>query len=156
MTETQITTGSCRCGRLRLTVQGAPLMTFACHCTGCQRMTASAFSLSAMYPEAAVTIEGDAVLGGMRGELRHHFCPSCLSWVYTTAPIMGPMVNIRSTMLDGGPAQEPAFIECWTSEKLPWASTPAIESFAQLPEPQAFPRLLQAYAAFSQSAPVGA
>ena len=101
------TTGSCRCGQVRITARGAPLMTFACHCTGCQRMTASAFSLSAMYPEAAVTIEGDAVLGGMRGELRHHFCPSCLSWVYTTAPIMGPMVNIRTTMLDDAPRRNP-------------------------------------------------
>ena len=146
MTDTQITTGSCRCGQLRLTVQGAPLMTFACHCTGCQRMTASAFSLSAMYPETAVTIEGDAVLGGMRGELRHHFCHSCLSWVYTTAPIMGPMVNIRTTMLDDGPAQEPAFIECWTSEKLPWAETHAAHSFEGFPAPESFGPLMAAFA----------
>ena len=52
------TTGSCRCGQVRITARGAPLMTFACQCTGCQRMTASAFSLSALYPDDAVTIEG--------------------------------------------------------------------------------------------------
>ena len=27
-----------------------PFLTMACHCTGCQRMTASAFSLSAAFP----------------------------------------------------------------------------------------------------------
>ena len=140
------TQGSCRCGKVTIFARGAPLMTFACHCTGCQRMTASAFSLSAMYPETAVTIEGDAVLGGMRGELRHHFCHSCLSWVYTTAPIMGPMVNIRTTMLDDGPAQEPAFIECWTSEKLPWAETHAAHSYEGFPPVEEFGPLMAAFA----------
>ncbi len=146
MTDDHITTGSCRCGALRITVRGAPLMTFACHCTGCQRMTASAFSLSAMYPETAVTIDGETVLGGMRGDLLHHFCARCLSWVFTTAPVMGPMVNIRSTMLDDGPARHPAFIECWTSEKLPWAETRATHSFEGFPPVESFGPLMAAFA----------
>ncbi|NHF72205.1 GFA family protein [Paracoccus xiamenensis] len=146
MTDDHITTGSCRCGHVSIAVRGAPLMTFACHCTGCQRMTASAFSLSAMYPEAAVTVEGETVLGGMRGELQHHFCPGCLSWLFTTTPLMGPMVNVRSSMLDGGPAQEPAFIECWTSEKLPWAQTGAAHSYEGFPPQEEFGPLMAAYA----------
>jgi len=42
--------GGCRCGRVRVKVTAAPLITMACHCTGCQRMSASAFSLSAAIP----------------------------------------------------------------------------------------------------------
>jgi hypothetical protein len=40
-------------------------------------------------------------------------------------------------------------METWTREKLAWATTPAVESFEQLPQPEDFARLLQAYAEFS-------
>lgn len=30
----------------------APILTMACHCRGCQRMSASAFSLTAMFPNS--------------------------------------------------------------------------------------------------------
>jgi hypothetical protein len=42
--------GGCRCGRVRLKITKRPLLTMACHCTGCQRMSSSAFSLSAAIP----------------------------------------------------------------------------------------------------------
>jgi hypothetical protein len=41
--------GRCRCGQVQFEVESAPLITMACHCTGCQRMTGSAFALSALY-----------------------------------------------------------------------------------------------------------
>lgn len=42
--------GSCRCGQVRLKINAKPLLTMACHCTGCQRMTAGPYSLSAAIP----------------------------------------------------------------------------------------------------------
>ncbi len=42
--------GKCRCGQIQFEVNAEPLITMACHCTGCQRMTASTFSLSTLYP----------------------------------------------------------------------------------------------------------
>ena len=40
-----------------------PLITMACHCTGCQRMTASAFSLSALYPSGGFEVtEGERIV----------------------------------------------------------------------------------------------
>ena len=36
--------GGCRCGRVRFHLDGAPWIESACHCRGCQQMTASAFS----------------------------------------------------------------------------------------------------------------
>ena len=45
-----------------------PLLTMACHCTGCQRMTGSAFSLSAAFPSDGFTVtQGDPVIGGLHG-----------------------------------------------------------------------------------------
>ena len=119
MTTHETTTqGSCRCGQVQLTVHGRPLITMACHCTGCQRMTASAFSLSSLYPEGAVTVSGtEPVLGGLHGDMQHFCCPHCKSWVFTRAEIMGPFVNVRSTMLDDAASYVP-FVDTMTSETL--------------------------------------
>ena len=68
--------GQCRCGQVRFTVAGAPLVTMACHCTGCQRMTGSAFSLSSLYPAIMFEVTaGEPVLGGLRGGARHFSAP---------------------------------------------------------------------------------
>ena len=116
--EDRITQGSCRCGQVQLKVRGRPVMTFACHCTGCQKMTASAFSLSSLYPEDAFEWSGlEPVIGGLHGDLRHFFCPHCLSWMFTRFDAMGPFVNVRSTMLDEAHAFTTS-IETCTSENL--------------------------------------
>ena len=118
----------------------------ACHCTGCQKMTASAFSLSALVSAAsfAVTL-GEPVIGGLHGANRHFFCPFCMSWMFTRPYGLDDLVNVRTTMLDDPGGLEP-FMETWTSEKLPWAATPAIESFTGFPARQDLPSLLRAYA----------
>ncbi|MDO9342317.1 MAG: GFA family protein [Pseudomonas sp.] len=146
--------GSCRCERVRFSVSAAPVMTMACHCTGCQKMSSSAFSLSALIPASAFTVtQGCPVISGLHGADRHYFCPHCMSWLFTRPHGIDEFVNVRATLLDNANSYVP-FMETWTREKLPWVSTLAVESFEQLPEPQAFARLLQAYAEFSQSAPV--
>ncbi|MBS0505445.1 MAG: GFA family protein [Proteobacteria bacterium] len=122
-------------------------MTSACHCTGCQRMTSSAFSLSSMYPlDRFEVLAGEPVIGGMHGEIRHYHCPYCLSWVFTRAELLGDLVNVRTTMLDSPPA-EPPFIEIYTSEALPWALIGARHSFAQFPPMERFQPLIAEYAA---------
>jgi hypothetical protein len=66
--------GGCRCGQIRFAVSLPRFLTMACHCTGCQRMTGSAFSLSAAIPSKGFTItKGDPVIGGLHGATRHFF-----------------------------------------------------------------------------------
>src|SRR3546814_4064747 len=92
----------CRCGALRFRINAPPMLTGGWHCTGCQRMTGSAFSLTVTVPGEGFTVtKGEPVIGGLHGEVRHHHCPHCLSWVFTRPP-EGPMtfVNVRATMLD--------------------------------------------------------
>lgn len=138
--------GGCRCGRVRFTVAGTPLVTMACHCDGCRRMTASAYSVSGLYPGAAFRItQGETVLGGLKGDLQHHFCGFCLSWMFTAGSMLGDLVNVRITLLDD-PLPEPPFIECWTEAALPWAQTGASRRFARFPDPAEFPSLIAAYA----------
>ena len=35
--------GGCRCGQVRLKISAPPILTMACHCTGCQKMSSSAY-----------------------------------------------------------------------------------------------------------------
>ncbi|KTR06777.1 aldehyde-activating protein [Aureimonas ureilytica] len=139
--------GGCRCGRIRLRLSAAPLATFACHCTGCQRMSSSAYSLSAMVPSDGFQIlSGEPVRGGLKqGGIHHVFCPDCMSWLFTRWEGMDGLVNIRPTMLDETTWFAP-FIETYTSEKLPFAQTGAQRSFPKFPDEAEFPVLLQAYA----------
>src|SRR5438067_13713961 len=46
-------TGGCLCGALRYEVGEAPLMTYTCHCTDCQHITSSAFSLAITVRDSA-------------------------------------------------------------------------------------------------------
>lgn len=125
--------GGCRCGKVRFRVTAPPLLTMACHCVGCQRMTGSAFSLSAAFPSDGFTVtQGEPIIGGMHGPIRHYFCDYCMSWLFTRPDGMDWFVNVRATMLDDTGGFVP-FIETCTDEKLPWATTPAIHGFPQFP-----------------------
>lgn len=139
--------GGCRCGGVRLKVTAEPILTMACHCTGCQKMSASAYSLSALFPaEGFAVLAGEPVLGGLRGGTRHFFCPDCLSWLFTRPEGMEDFVNLRATTLDETSWFSP-YMETYTSEKLAFAETGARVSFPQFPAEADFPRLVQGYRA---------
>ncbi len=138
--------GKCRCGQVQFEVNSEPLLTMACHCTGCQRMTASAFSLSALYPSNAFKVTlGEPVIGGLHGKTHHYCCPHCMSWLFTRLETMPEFVRVRATMMDDAQSFSP-FIESYTDEKLPWATTPAVHSFAKFPSPDNFSALLSEFA----------
>lgn len=138
--------GECRCGQVQFEVRTEPLITMACHCTGCQRMTASAFSLSALYPSNGFKVtSGEPVIGGLHGATRHYFCSHCMSWLFTHPEGMDEFVNVRATMMEDVQSYSP-FVETYTDEKLPWATTPAAYSFNKLPSSDEFPALLAEFA----------
>ena len=142
--------GGCRCGQVRLRVSAPPLLTLACHCTGCQTMSASAFSLSVAIPAAGFAVtQGEPVIGGLHGAARHYFCPHCMSWMFTRMEGLDDFVNLRPTMLDDHSWFAP-FAETYVSEKLPWAATGAAHSFAKFPAMEAFGGLIQEFAARPQ------
>ena len=143
--------GGCRCGQIRFRIAAPPVITMACHCTGCQRMSASAFSLSAVISSAAFLVtQGEPVIGGLHGPSRHFFCPYCMSWMFTRPDGFDAIVNIRVTMLDD-PRPFPPFVETYTSEKLAWASTPAVHSFDKFPAFEEYERLARDYAAHASA-----
>lgn len=138
--------GGCRCGAVRIRVTKPPMLAAACHCTGCQSMSASAFSLSLALPADGLEVtQGETLLGGL-GRDMHHFCGGCLTWMFTRPPALSWLVNLRPTMLDDHRWFAP-FAEFFTGEKLPWAETGARHSFEAVPEMAAFEPLMSDYAA---------
>jgi hypothetical protein len=46
-------TGGCQCGKIRYEITEVPELVTTCHCTDCQRITSSAFSLGIALPVLA-------------------------------------------------------------------------------------------------------
>lgn len=139
--------GTCRCGRTAIAIAADPMMTSACHCRGCQRMSSSAFSLTAIVPAAAFSVTaGSPVKGGIKGpQLDHYFCPDCMTWMFTRISARSDIVNVRPTMFDDPKWTRP-FIETMTVARLPWVTTPARYSYEGFPPYEDFPRLLREFA----------
>lgn len=146
--------GGCRCGKVRFRLDGPPIMELACHCRGCQRMTASAFSTTLMVAAGDFqVIEGTTEIGGIHGDQgRHHHCGWCKSWLYTEVVGHSELINVRATLLDD-PYWFAPWAETQTAEKLAWAVTGAERSFERFPEQSDFASLGNEYrAARGQSA----
>ncbi|MDO8289539.1 MAG: GFA family protein [Parvibaculum sp.] len=138
--------GGCRCGQLRFKVTAPPLITMACHCVGCQKMTASAYSLSVLISHEGFEItKGEPVIGGMHAKPVHYFCAHCMSWVFTRFDETSPFMNLRATMLDDATWFEPFIESCWP-ERLPWVTTPAVHRYDTFPTMEDYPALIQEFA----------
>jgi hypothetical protein len=138
--------GGCRCDRVRFRISAPPLLALACHCRGCQRMSASAYSLSLAIPAGGFAlIAGETVIGGLHTDgLPHHHCDWCKSWLFTDLAAAMGFVNVRATMLDDASWYAP-FVETCTDEALPWAATGARHSYPAFPPLDAFDALIADY-----------
>ncbi len=126
--------GSCLCGTVEVHVDAPPLLTLACHCRSCQKFTASAYSLTTMFPYESVSFTGEFVQGGLGSEGKDHFfCKSCLNFVYSRIGAAHNRINLRTSILENASSFEP-FVEVMTDEKMTWSTVPAKHSYAQSPK----------------------
>ena len=51
-------TGGCQCGKIRYEITETPQSVYTCHCTDCQRLTSSAFSMGVVVAEKALRLTG--------------------------------------------------------------------------------------------------
>jgi hypothetical protein len=70
-------TGSCLCGDVRIVASGFPYRVGLCHCLDCRKHHGALFSASAVFPQDAVTIDGET-----RDYAGRSFCPRCGSSVF--------------------------------------------------------------------------
>jgi hypothetical protein len=139
------------CGQVRLKVSAPPIITMACHCAGCQKLSASAFSLTAMIPNASLEVaKGEPAIGALHGASQYFYCPNCFNWLFTRPAGLGAFVNVRPTLFNV-PAWSTPFIETCTAEKLAWAKTSAVHSYEQYPPEADYGRLMLEYATRAQA-----
>lgn len=104
-------TGGCLCGDIRLEASGRPYRVGLCHCLGCRKHSGSVFHASAIFPEDAVTIEGD-----IRDYAGRCFCPRCGSSVFARS---GDEIEVSLGCLDTPDQLVPTY-ENWTVRRESW------------------------------------
>jgi hypothetical protein len=104
-------TGGCLCGAVRIVATGAPYRVGLCHCLDCRKHSGALFHASAIFPEAAVTVEGET--REFRGR---HFCPKCGSSVFGRS---GDEVEVNLGALDTIDQLMPTY-ELWTVRRESW------------------------------------
>jgi hypothetical protein len=104
-------TGGCLCGKVRFVATGRPWRVGVCHCLDCRKHHGALFHASAIFPQTAVTTEGET--GQYKGR---HFCPSCGSPVYG---ISGDEIEVNLGSLDDINCFTPTY-ELWTIRRESW------------------------------------
>ena len=69
-------TGGRLCGNVRITTSRSPYRVGLCHCLDCRKHDGALFYAASIFPQDAVTIEGET-----RGYAGRFFCPDCGSSV---------------------------------------------------------------------------
>jgi hypothetical protein len=104
-------TGGCLCGTVRFVASGQPYRVGLCHCLDCRKHHGALFYAAAIYPQDAVTIDGET--GSYAGR---HFCPRCGSPVFSRS---GDEIEIHLGSLDEAGLLVPTY-ESWTIRREPW------------------------------------
>jgi hypothetical protein len=104
-------TGGCLCGAVRLVAEGRPYRVGICHCLDCRKHHGALFHASAVFPEGAVTVEGET-----RGFAGRFFCPTCGSSVFS---VSGDEIEVNIGSLDAPDQMTPTY-ELWTVRRESW------------------------------------
>ena len=103
--------GGCLCGDVRITTKGEPYRTGICHCLDCRKHHGALFFAAAIFPERAVTIEGET-----RDYAGRHFCPRCGSSVFAR---YADEIEVHLGTLDAADQFIPTY-ENWTVRREAW------------------------------------
>ena len=104
-------TGGCLCGEVRILAAGRPYRVGICHCLDCRKHHGALFFAAAMFPQEAVTIEGET-----HNYAGRHFCPRCGSSVFAQS---GDEIEVHLGALDAPDQLLPSY-ECWTLRRETW------------------------------------
>lgn len=127
--------GGCHCGALRYEVAAPPLMIYNCHCTNCQKITGSAFTVSATIIESALAftrgtparVEWSADSGNRRFG---YFCGNCGSRIANGQVPSAGVLSLRAGTFDDTSWVEPVG-DIWTKSAMPWVKFGKITSDGQ-------------------------
>lgn len=103
--------GGCLCGAVRFVASGRPYRVGLCHCLDCRKHHGALFHASAIFPDDAVTVDGET-----RDYAGRYFCPKCGSSVFSRS---GDEIEVNLGSLDATDRLTPTY-ELWTSRRETW------------------------------------
>ncbi len=129
--------GSCQCGGVRYQLSEPPLMVIACHCRECQKLSTSAFSITAVVKSNSVEFEGEmaewsriADSGNINGA---KFCPRCGNRIYHFNPAEPDKIKLKPSTLSDTSILNPT-AHVWVSQKQAWYEIPeGVQVFEKQP-----------------------
>jgi hypothetical protein len=110
--------GGCLCGAVRIKARGEPINVRVCHCRNCQKAMGSPFFARALFPQDALTIEGESGRYPSSEAIERVFCKTCgtrlMSWRTN-----GTAAGVALATFDDRNAFAPTE-HIWVSEKMHW------------------------------------
>jgi hypothetical protein len=104
-------TGGCLCGNVRIVASGRPYRVGLCHCLDCRKHHGALFHASAVFPQDAVTIDGET-----RDHAGRFFCPRCGSSIFARS---ADEIEVNLGSLDA-PGQLMPTYESWIVRRESW------------------------------------
>ena len=129
--------GGCHCGHVVYQLTEPPLTCYACHCTECQAISGSAFSISMIAKSQSVqVIQGqtqEKTHQKRNGPVLGHCCPECGTFIMFIAPNAAGFVAIKAgTFFQKDWFQPVAHL--WTRSAQPWLKLDdSLTRFSQQP-----------------------
>lgn len=121
--------GGCACGAVRYKLMAAPPFVYTCHCTDCQKLTTSAFTLSAPVRRDTVQITKGKLKSWLRTTTetgrptRQTVCANCGVRIYSEPPQAPDRLTLRLGTLDDTSWLRPA-AAIWMQSAQPWVCIP--------------------------------
>ena len=139
MADLPLSTGSCLCGAVTLTVSAKPNMMLQCHCLDCQKATGSGHASYAMFAEDDVAVEGEAsehtVTADSGSKMTRYFCPTCGGRVFGRNSARPGIISIPVGCLNDRSWYSPQAV-IYASRRLDWDITSdEIPNFEKMPPP---------------------
>ena len=115
--------GACHCGKISYEADVDLEKVGVCHCTDCQTLGGTAFSLFVQVPKDSFRLRGQpriyvktAESGNRRAQA---FCPECGTRLYAAAEKDSPVFNIRVGTVRQRAQLRPK-VQLWCRSALPW------------------------------------
>jgi len=144
-------TGGCACGGIRYRLNAPPIAVYSCHCTVCQTLSTSAFSMAmpVLRQDFEVT-EGEPAnwprLAPSGKVIPQRYCAVCGTRVFTEPPGGPHSLTIRAGTLDDTTWLKPV-AAFWTRSAQPWVVLdPGILAYDQ--QPTDFTPVIEAWKAW--------
>lgn len=119
--------GACQCGSVTYELLAPPLKVMACHCKQCQKLSTSAFSITAVVKTEDIRFTGELREWQRMAESGNKnyakFCPGCGNRIYHYNPDAPATIKLKPSTLENTDIIQPT-LHVWVKEKQSWFQIP--------------------------------